>query len=309
MTVQGRDRLRELLDAALAEDAPTLDEMAQRAHSSAFHFSRVFARGTGEPPVSLRRRVLLERAAWQLAHGRTVTDAAFEAGYESVEGFARAYGRAYGHPPGRTPRRDAGLGPTGDDHWIDAPNGIHFHPPANLWIHDRSRRPAEGPVTAHLLHHDLDDTTELITLAAELDEAEYRRNRLPGSFLLRWDGPEESLADVLAHHVRAKECWLAAIAGEEMPEAGGDSPAELAVRHQVVGARWVATVADIARRDAWGDRLIDALCEPPESFVLTSVVAHVITYGAHRRQLARLLLRQAGMDVDHGDPIEWWRRT
>ena len=62
----GRDRLRELLDAVLDEDNTTLGEMAQDAYSSAHHFSRQLTRDAGEPPVSMKRRVLMERAAWQL---------------------------------------------------------------------------------------------------------------------------------------------------------------------------------------------------------------------------------------------------
>jgi hypothetical protein len=42
--------------------------------------------------------------------------------------------------------------------------------------------------------------------------------------------------------------------------------------------------------------------------VLGSVVAHVLTFGAHRRQLARHWLRDAGVPVDTGDPIDWSRR-
>ena len=72
--------------------------MAHGAYSSPFHFSRRLVRDAGEPPVAMRRRVALERAAWQLARGVPVTDAAFAAGYGSVEGFARAFARAYGHP-------------------------------------------------------------------------------------------------------------------------------------------------------------------------------------------------------------------
>ncbi|WP_223285937.1 helix-turn-helix domain-containing protein [Kocuria atrinae] len=49
--------------------------------------------------MALRRRVVLEQAAWQLQRGKTVTDAAFGAGYDSVEGFSRAFHRAFGHPP------------------------------------------------------------------------------------------------------------------------------------------------------------------------------------------------------------------
>ncbi len=102
MTTTGRDRLRELLDAVLAEDNRTLDDMADGAASSPFHFSRELSRMAGEPPVTMKRRVLMERAAWQIARGTSVTDAAFDAGYESVEGFGRAFARAFGHPPSAT---------------------------------------------------------------------------------------------------------------------------------------------------------------------------------------------------------------
>ena len=126
-----RDRLRELLDAVLDEDNRTLADMAGDAHSSPYHFSRQLSRRAGEPPVSMRRRVMLERAAWQLRHGTSVTDAAFAAGYESVEGFSRAFHRAFGHPPSQEQHeRHERVA-----HWLPAPNGIHFHPPTNLWIH------------------------------------------------------------------------------------------------------------------------------------------------------------------------------
>ena len=85
-TVPGRDRLRELLDALLDGEVGGLDAAADRAASSPFHYARQLSTATGEPPMSIRRRVLLERAAWQLAQGSSVTDAAFDAGYESVDG-------------------------------------------------------------------------------------------------------------------------------------------------------------------------------------------------------------------------------
>ena len=133
----GRDRLRELLDAVLDEDNRTLPDMAGDAFASPWYFARQVSRGAGEPPVALRRRVLLERAAWQLREGSSVTAAAFAAGYESVEGFARAFARAYGRSPG-TPDDDRPH--TRDEHWLPAPNGIHFHPPTSLWVADEGRR-------------------------------------------------------------------------------------------------------------------------------------------------------------------------
>jgi AraC family transcriptional regulator len=291
----GRDRLRELLDAVLAEDHTTLGAMAGGAFSSPYHFSRQLVRGTGEPPVAMHRRVMLERAAWQLRRGASVTDAALAAGYDSVDGFSRAFARAYGSSPSRRP----------ENTWLPAPNGIHFHPPTSLWVHT-----TEAPVNAlteHLVQHDVDDTESLLDLASRLSDAEYRRVRFPGLHVVCWDGPDESVASTLSNVVWTKEVWVAAIEGADGITPGADDAASLLARHRQVAPRWLAAVRDLDRRDAWDDRMIDALCDPPESFVLASVVAHVLTFAAVRRGLARQLLRAAGLELDDGDPIVWHR--
>ncbi|MGY1857237.1 helix-turn-helix domain-containing protein [Modestobacter sp. SYSU DS0290] len=299
----GRDRLRELLDAVLDEGNRTLTEMAGDAFASPWHFSRQVARGAGESPVALRRRVELERAAWQLQQGERVTDVAFAAGYESVEGFRRAFARAYGRSPGR--RVPA---PARDGHWLPAPNGIHFHPPTSLWVAGEPGARSGDEVTALLVHHALDDTRALLAAACGLPEEEYRRPRAPGLQVLPWDGPEESLAAVLEHLVWTTEVWLASVEGADHPPRGADDPAALLGRHDDAAPRWLAFVREVSRRGAWGDRLVDALCDPPETFVLGSVVAHVLTFGAHRRLLARHWFRAAGVPVDAGDPIDWLSR-
>lgn len=296
MTATPRDRLRELLDAVLDDDNRTLDQMAGDAFTSPYHFNRTLSRSAGEPPVAMRRRVMLERAAWQIREGTSVTDAAWEAGYESVEGFSRAFARAFGHPPSHPA---AG-------HWLPAPNGIHFHPPMSLWVHTTEQ--PMNTLTEQLVAHDLDDTRALLDLAKGLPDDELRAARQPGTTVLSWAGPEESIATVLEHLVWTKEVWLASIEGLDVPERDEhDDAASLLARHDAVAPRWLATVRDIDRRGAWDDRLIDALCDPPESFVMSSVIAHVLTYSAHRRQMVRHLLRAGGHAVDHGDPINWLR--
>ncbi len=294
----GRDRLRELLDAVLDEDNRTLDDMAGGAYSSPYHFNRQLSRGAGEPPVAMKRRVLLERAAWQLRQGASVTDTAFEAGYESVEGFSRAFARAFGHAPSASAKASG-------SHWLPAPNGIHFHPPTSLWVHAKEQ--SMNPLTEQLVAHDLDDTRALLEAAKQLSDEDYRSPHLPGNTVLGFDGPDESVAHVLTHLVFTKEVWLAAIEGTDFPPERADDVDTLLDRHEEAAARWLATVRDIDRRGAWDDRLIDALCDPPESFVMSSVVAHVLTFSAHRRQLARQLLRASGQKVDSGDPINWLR--
>ena len=293
----GRDRLRELLDAVLDEEHSSLDAMATGAFSSPYHFHRQVRRDAGEPPVAMRRRVLLERAAWQLGRGTSVTDAAFAAGYESVEGFSRAFARSFGRAPSE--RTDA-------SHWLPAPNGIHFHPPTSLWVHTGERTMTQ-PLDL-MVHHDLDDTRDLLGLAKQLSEADYRRELRPGQQVLSWEGPEPSVAGVLERTVLTKEVWLAAILGEDLPTDRADSVADLVRRHDELAPRWLETIRDIGRRDAWDDRIVDALCEPPESFVLGSILAHVLTYSAHRRLAVRAMLRDLAVEVDEGDPITWLRR-
>lgn len=241
---------------------------------------------------------MLERAAWQLRSGASVTDAAFEAGYESPEGFSRAFTKAYGHLPSTA-------GESTGSHWLPAPNGIHFHPPMSLWVHTKEQ--PMSPLTEQLVAHDLDDTRTLLELSKQLSEEEYRQARLPGNTVLGFDGKDESVADVLTHLVFTKEVWLAAIEGTDFPPERANDAVTLIERHDEAAPRWLATVRDIDRRGAWDDRLIDALCDPPESFVISSVVAHVLTFSAHRRQLARQLLRACGQKVDSGDPINWLR--
>ncbi len=241
---------------------------------------------------------MLERAAWQLQQGGSVTEVAWAAGYESVEGFSRAFTRAYGRPPSTVDATSP--------HWLPAPNGIHFHPPTSLWVH--STEHAMNPLTEQLVAHDLDDTRRLIEIAKGLSDEEFRAPRMPGLTVLPWNGPEESLQAVLEHLVHALEVWVAAIEGRDSPHAGdGAGAAALLARHDAVAPRWLALVRDADRRGAWDDRLVDALCDPPESFVLSSVVAHVLTYAAHRRQLAPHHLPTAGQADGSGDPITWLR--
>jgi len=87
------DRLRQLLDlVSTAEPGTDGTSLAERAHFSRDHLDRLLAAATGEPPAALRRRLLLERAAWQLAHAATASEAARDAGYGSVAAFSRAGG-------------------------------------------------------------------------------------------------------------------------------------------------------------------------------------------------------------------------
>lgn len=103
MTDSQQQRFRRVLDHIdrHLDDELSLDVLAEIAAYSRFHFHRRFAGLTG---ISVHRYVQLtrfKRAAWQAAFrpGVSMTEIAFDAGYESPEAFARAFRQRLGQSP------------------------------------------------------------------------------------------------------------------------------------------------------------------------------------------------------------------
>jgi AraC family transcriptional regulator len=297
-----RDRLRELLDAVVDADNTGVGDMARSSFASEFHFTREVRRLTGEPPAALRRRIMLERAAWRLRGGESVSVVAADEGWSSAEVFSRAFRRTYGVPPSKA---------VDIEFRLPAPNGLHFHPPQSLWL-DSDGDTKEPDISALMVAHDIADTGYLINEAANLSKAQWLDEISPGQVVLEWDGEEPSIGAVLGTIVWSKEVWLATIEGRDFPgrertRPVSTTPAQLAAHHDDLGNRWSTMVSDYAAEGRLGDTIIDALCDPPESFQLYGIVAHVLTYSAHRRQLARTMLARHGVNTRTGDPLDWMR--
>ncbi|TFV55741.1 helix-turn-helix domain-containing protein [Mycobacterium sp. PS03-16] len=293
-----RDRLRELLDAVVDADNADVGDMARSSYASEFHFSREVRRLTGEPPAALRRRIMLERAAWRLQRGEAVAAVAAAEGWSSPEVFSRAFRRTFGVPPSQA--ADVGFR-------VPAPNGLHFHPPQSLWL-DGDGTGKEPDVSQFMVAHDVSDTAYLLGAARALTDEQWTAELVPGQTVLDWDGPEPSVRAVLSALVWTKEVWLATIEGRDFPERpAAATVADLTARHERVGKHWAALVSEYASTGRMGDTVIDALCEPPESFQLYGIVAHVLTYSAHRRALVRTMLAELGVATHRGDPLEWMR--
>jgi AraC-like DNA-binding protein len=292
------DRLRDLLDLVLG----SLDErdadgaaLARRAHFSRDHLDRLLAAATGESAVALRRRLLLERAAWQLRTGAAAaSEVAAVAGYGSLAAFSRAFARAYGMPPGAFARSEAPLP-------LDAPNGVHFHPPAGLLLPASPAGPWD--LSERLVRHHLDRVRELLAAAATMPRAELERPLRPGFVAVRFVGEEPSAALMAERLVYALEIWVAAIAGEPMPPVGAP---DLRGRFERAARRFAALARSIRDRGAWDDAFVDALGERPQSFTYGGVLAHVLSYGAIRREMLASVLAELGAAVpDSADPINW----
>lgn len=306
------DRLRELLDVVLGSlDEPAVDgaALAARAHFSRDHLDRLLSAATGESPVALRRRLLLERAAWQLAVlRRSASEVAATAGYGSLAAFSRAFARAYGMPPGR-------FADAGRPYALPAPNGIHFHPPAGLLLPGGRApgTPRPPDPTARQLAHHVARVRALLGAAATRTDAQLRRPLRPGFVVTAFDGEEPTAALMAERLVTMLEVWVAAIAGEPHPlaeaaphDAPPDVAGDLLPRFDHAAGRFMRLVDAIGRRGAWDDAFVDALCEPPQSFTYGGVVAHVLTFGAVRREALAAVLRELGApDVPDGDPLAW----
>lgn len=81
----------------LAEDL-SLEDVAEAAHFSSFHFHRIFSAMVGETPQQFLNRVRLERAANFLVKNPThnITQIALACGFSSSATFARSFKKYFG---------------------------------------------------------------------------------------------------------------------------------------------------------------------------------------------------------------------
>ena len=286
------DEVLDLLDTHL--DEADLASLAERVHLSRFHLHRLLTAALGEPPGALRRRLLLERSAHRLTTtADTVVDVAIAAGYDSPDGFSRAFTRAFGLPPSDY-RRTARV-----RHRIPAPSGIHFHPPGGLALSALARSDPMDVLLRMVDHH-------LDTTAAILERLDAVPDALDSPIALSVEGIDEaptlrSLGDRL---VRQLEQWVTAVEGGTSVAAGDASPEGLRRRLDAVAPRFrevvVAPVADGQAESTF----VDLTCDPPQTFTLGGVVAHVLTFAAVRRTMAIGALETAGVaDLGSGDPM------
>ena len=112
----------------------------------------------------------------------------------------------------------------------------------------------------------------------------------PGFVVVWFEGEEASAALMCERLVFTLEVWVAAMAGEPVPEGGG----ELGPRFERAALRFERLAKRIRDRGAFDDAFVDALCEPPQSFTYGGVLEHVLSYGAVRREALASVLAELG---------------
>lgn len=277
--------------------------LADAANYSRFYFQRMFRERTGETPGDCRRRLLLERAGYQLRHtAQPITEIALEAHFDSLEGFSRAFRRGYGVSPSHYRR----LEPLS---WLlAAPNDIHYDPVVGAAIRLAQSRTEGGKMdlTERLIDHDLWLTRRLLDAAAQLTDAQLDAPLLQPENPVAFEAPEKTLRDVLVRMVFTKEVWVSAVQGRPFTDNNDESMPRLRQRMEAAYGEFNAIVRQVEEQQLWDVEFVDMLCEPPETFTYGGMIAHVVTFSAYRRSaVIRALERLGVMGLGYGDPIEW----
>ena len=288
----------ETLASSLDDHEAGGEELAARAYLSRYHFDRVVSATAGETPARLRRRVLLERAAFRLVTtDATVLEVALEAGYGSNEAFTRAFRRAYGAAPAAWRTAPGQIR-------LESRNGVHFHPPGGLRLPPRDEVTSMDLMTKMLEHH-VWLVGEIVERAATLPE-----ERLDAPIEVSVEGLDDqpTLRSLLSRLVGQMDMWNAALESRayDFGIERDESIASIRKRLRNAGPAFLDHARDVITPNRLDETFVDAICEPPEVFSYGGMLAHVLTFAAHRRMLAIGALHSAGItDLGAGDPMRW----
>jgi AraC-like DNA-binding protein len=287
-----------VLTEALDDHDASGEDLAARVHLSRFHLDRVVAAVAGEPPATLRRRVLLERAAHRLrTSDRTVLEIALDAGYSSHEAFTRAFARAYGRAPLAWRRHPTPIR-------LPAPNDVHFHPPGWLRLPARTKE-GDMELVKTMVEHHVWAVGEMVTLARAMTDEQLDR---PIELSVEGIDDHPTTRSLLSRLVGQMAMWNASMDGRDYDFAieEHESLDSMRDRLAVEGASFLGRVTELVEDGRLDETFVDATCDPPRTFSYGGVIAHVLTFAAHRRTLVAGALVDAGIDdLMAADPLAW----
>ena len=124
------------------------------------------------------------------------------------------------------------------------------------------------------------------------------------------DGIDENptLRSLLSRLVGQLATWNAAVAGTpyDFDVEPGESVAAMRRRLAEAGPQFLETVRRHLEEGSLDETFVDAICDPPEVFTYGGMIAHVLTFAAHRRTLVLGALADAGItDLGSGDPMRY----
>jgi hypothetical protein len=160
-----------------------------------------------------------------------------------------------------------------------------------------------------MVEHHVWLTGEMISAAADLaDEVLDERIVLD----VDEDEDEQTIRSLLSRLVGQMGMWNAAMESRDYDWSVEDHEplGPMRQRLAVEGPAYLTRIREVVEQARLDETFVDAVCEPPEVFTYGGMVAHVLTFAAHRRTLVALALKKHGVErLGWGDPMIWVARS
>ena len=119
---------------------------------------------------------------------------------------------------------------------------------------------------------------------------------------------DPTLRSLLSRLVGQLAMWDAAVNNTpyDFEAERGRSIPEMREALAVAAPAFLGQVRTLGEEGRLDETFVDAICDPPEVFTYGGMIAHVLTFAAHRRTLVCGALADAGVtDLGSGDPMRW----
>jgi hypothetical protein len=147
---------------------------------------------------------------------------------------------------------------------------------------------------------------QMLDRAATLDDANLDRPVVIG---VEGVDDDPTLRSLLGRLVGQMTMWELAEDGASDYDLGPErtaSVADLRRQYDDVGPRFVELARRVSDEGLVDVTFVNTMCSPPELFTYGGLLAHVLTFAAHRRTLVCGALHDAGItDLGAGDPRDW----
>ena len=158
---------------------------------------------------------------------------------------------------------------------------------------------------ARLLEHHVWLVGEIVDRSGRLPA-----DRLDEPITVSVEGVDDdpTLRSLLSRLVGQMDMWNAAMENRayDFDVERGESLRSIRARLDSAGPEFLARAHEVIDESRLDETFVDATCDPPRVFAYGGMLAHVLTFAAHRRTLAIGALHSAGItDLGAGDPMRW----
>ncbi|QOV89833.1 DinB family protein [Humisphaera borealis] len=160
-------------------------------------------------------------------------------------------------------------------------------------------------ILERLLHHDAWTTRALLSLSANLSDADLDRE---------FDIGHRTLRRTFSHIVGNMECWFDLMSDRPQRAAATtapspDSVAGLLARLDIVADELLSLGRAVSEQGRENADFVDYLDNPPHRKPLGAGLVHLATHGMHHRAQCLYILRRLGVkNLIEGDALSWERQ-